>query len=86
MDEAGIKGFDSTSWFGLIGPAGLPGEVVTRLNQAMRKASEDKSLRDQLSAVGCDPDFLDAAKTSDKVIADHAKWGRVIRDAKITAE
>jgi tripartite-type tricarboxylate transporter receptor subunit TctC len=46
MDEAGVKGFDSNAWYGLLGPAGMPPEVVARINQAMAKAAEDKSLRE----------------------------------------
>src|SRR5438270_10124877 len=38
MEEAGLKGFDSTAWYGRLGPAGLPHEVVTRWTQALAKA------------------------------------------------
>ena len=86
MDEAGLKGFDSTAWYGLVGPAGLAPEVVSRLSQALLKAGEDKSLREQLNATGCDADFLDAAQTVDKIKADLAKWARVINEAEIKAE
>src|SRR6478735_3743024 len=44
MDEAGLKGFDSTAWYGLLGPAGLPREAVERLTQALAKAGGDKDL------------------------------------------
>lgn len=86
MDEVGLKGFDSTAWYGLLGPAGLAPEVVSRLTQALLKAGEDKSLRDQLNATGCDADFLSPAQTLDKIRADLAKWGRVVKDANIKAE
>jgi len=86
MDEAGLKGFDSTAWYGLVGPARLRPEVVSRLSQALLKAGEDKALRDQLNATGCDPDFLDPAQTVDKIKADFAKWGRVIKEASIKAD
>jgi tripartite-type tricarboxylate transporter receptor subunit TctC len=86
MDEVGLKGFDSTAWYGLVGPARLPPEVVSRLTQALQKAGEDKPLRDQLNATGCDPDFLNPAQTVDKIKADFAKWGRVIKEANIRAD
>jgi tripartite-type tricarboxylate transporter receptor subunit TctC len=86
MDEAGLKGFDSTAWYGLVGPAGLAPEVISRLRQALRKAGEDRSLREQLNATGCDADFLDPAQTVDKIKADLAKWARVIKEADIKAE
>jgi tripartite-type tricarboxylate transporter receptor subunit TctC len=86
MDEAGVKGFDSTAWYGLVGPASLAPELVSRLSQALLKAGEDKSLREQLNATGCDADFLDPAQTVDKIKADLAKWARVIKEADIKAE
>jgi tripartite-type tricarboxylate transporter receptor subunit TctC len=86
MDELGLKGFESTAWYGLIGPAGLPPEVVSRLSQALAKAGEDKNLREQLNATGCDADFLNPAQTVDKIRADYAKWGRVIKEANIKVD
>ena len=52
FDELGYKGFDSTGWFELMGPAGLPPEVVTRLSQALLKAGEDKTLQEQFKQLG----------------------------------
>src|SRR5207248_2364197 len=46
MDEVGLKGFDSTAWYGLLGPAGLSQEVVTRITQALARAGSDRSLLD----------------------------------------
>jgi len=86
MDEVGLKGFDSTAWYGLVGPAGLPPEVVSRLSRALLKAGEDKNLREQLNATGCDADFLTPAQTVDKIKADLAKWGRVVKEANIRAD
>ena len=86
MDELGLKGFDSTAWYGLIGPAGLPPEVISRLTQALAKAGEDKNLQNQLNATGCDAEFLTPARTVDKIKADFAKWGRVVKEANIKAE
>jgi tripartite-type tricarboxylate transporter receptor subunit TctC len=86
MDEAGLKGFDSTAWYGLLGPARLPPEVAARLSKALLKAGEDTKLRDQLNATGCDPDFLTPAQTVQKVRTDLVKWGGVIRDANIKAD
>jgi len=86
MDELGIKGFESTAWYGLLGPAGLPPEVSSRLSQALLKAGEDKNLREQINATGCDVDFLSPAQTVDKIKADSVKWGRVIKEANIKVD
>ncbi|MCX7154392.1 MAG: tripartite tricarboxylate transporter substrate binding protein [Betaproteobacteria bacterium] len=86
MDEAGIKGFDSTAWYGLLGPVGMPPEVVARISQAMAKAAEDKTLREQINATGCDVEFLSSAQTIEKIKVDLVKWGKVVKDANIKAE
>ena len=86
MDESGLKGFDSTAWYGLLGPAGLPPEVAARLSRALLKAGEDKALHEQLNATGCDAEFLTPAQTVEKVGADSAKWGRVVKEANIKVD
>ena len=86
LDELGYKGFDSTGWFELMGPAGLPPEVVTRLSQALLKAGEDKNLQEQFKQLGCDAEFMTPAQTLEKIKNDHAKWGKVIKEANIKAE
>jgi len=86
MDEVGLKGFDSTAWYGLLGPAGLPQEVVTRWTQALAKAGADKAVMDQINATVCDAEILPPAKTVERIKADYEKWGRVVRDANIRAD
>jgi len=86
MDEVGIKGFDSTAWYGLLGPAGLPADVVARLSQALLKAGEDKVLQEQLNATGCDAEFLTPGQTVEKIRADAAKWGKVVKEANIKVD
>ena len=86
FDELGYKGFESVSWYGLMGPAGLPAEVITRLTRALNKVGEDKAVMDQINATGCDAEILSADQTLDKIRADSAKWSKVIKDANIKAE
>src|SRR5687767_11613957 len=86
MDELGLKGFDSTAWYGLLGPAGLPQEVVTRWTQALAKVGADKAVMEQINATGCDAEILPPAKTVERIKADYEKWGRVVKDANIRAD
>jgi tripartite-type tricarboxylate transporter receptor subunit TctC len=86
MDELGLKGFESTAWYGLLGPAGLPQEVVTRWTQALAKAAQDKATVDLINATGCDVEVMPPERTVEKIRADAAKWGGVVKDAKIKAE
>ena len=86
MDELGLKGFDSTAWYGLLGPAGLPREAVERLTSALAKAGADKDLVARINATGCDTEILPPAQTVEKIKADYVKWGRVVKEANIKAE
>jgi tripartite-type tricarboxylate transporter receptor subunit TctC len=86
MDELGLKGFDSNAWYGLIGPAGLPQEVVAKWTQALATAGKDKAAMDAINATGCDAEILPAAATVEKIKVDSAKWGKVVKDANIRAE
>src|SRR5215510_11221313 len=86
MDELGLKGFDSTAWYGLLGPAGLPSEVVARLTQALAKAGADKELLAQINATGCDTEILTPEQTVERIKADYVKWGGVVKEANIRAE
>jgi tripartite-type tricarboxylate transporter receptor subunit TctC len=86
MDEVGLKDFDSTAWYGILGPAGLPAEVVGRWTQALAKVGADKAALEPINATGCDAQILPPEKTIEKIKADSAKWGRVVREASIKAE
>ena len=84
MDEAGLKGFDSTAWYGLLGPAGLPAEVVKRWTDALAKVGKDTI--ELINATGCDTEILSPAKTVERIKTDYEKWGRVVREANIKPE
>src|SRR3954468_17826271 len=86
MDEVGLKGFDSNAWYGLLGPAGLPREVVTKWTQVLAKAGADKTVMDQINATGCDAEIQSPAATVERVKNDYVKWGRVVKEANIRAD
>jgi len=86
MDEAGLKGFDSTAWYGILGPAGLPSDVVNRWTRALARVGADKAALEPINATGCDAQILSPEKTVERIKADYAKWGNVIKDAGIKAE
>ncbi|MFN0182828.1 MAG: Bug family tripartite tricarboxylate transporter substrate binding protein [Aquabacterium sp.] len=78
FSEAGISGVDATTWFGLFAPAGTPKEVVDRLQRDA--ATSLRNLKDHLAkggdeAIGSTPDEFAA-----HVRAEHAKWGKLIKD------
>jgi tripartite-type tricarboxylate transporter receptor subunit TctC len=85
LTEAGIKGSDVETWFGLTAPAATPREIVQRLNAEVRKALAASDLQQRfaelsLSVTPSSPEELDALIKSEAV-----RWGDVIRRANIRA-
>ena len=81
MQEAGVPGYESTIWFGIVAPAATPAPIVNRLSQEMAKALAQPLLRERLSTVnliGSTPDEFSA-----HIRAEIPKWRKVIESAKI---
>jgi tripartite-type tricarboxylate transporter receptor subunit TctC len=55
LAEAGVAGYDMSTWYGLVGPANIPPDVVKRLNQELRNVLQDPQVRNKMIAQGVDP-------------------------------
>lgn len=81
--EQGFPGFDATGWFGLLGPVGIPAEIVARLNAEVVRALQAPDVRERVLATGVEPNPGSADEFNRAMRAEHAKWGKLIRDAGI---
>ena len=86
MAEAGVKGYDAASWFGLFAPAGTPAEVVDKLSEETRRILALPDVRDKLLGLGAQPSGSSPEEFARFVEAEIAKWGRVIRSANVTIQ
>src|SRR3954469_5230621 len=86
MSEAGVPGFDSTAWFALFGPAGLPTEIRTRLHEAAVAAVKAPDARERLAAAGAEISGAGGDELASLIRGDIAKWGRVVKAGNIKAE
>ena len=86
MDEAGVKGYEFSTWYGLLVPAGTPAAVITRLNAETRKAIESSATREQFAAQGLEPAASSAQEFGEYLRSEIAKWGKVIRAAGVVPE
>ena len=84
--ESGLSGFEVTSWYGLWVPAGTPAAVVQKLNDAVVKAFADPELKDMWAKLGADPGGSSPEAFRALIDKDVAKWGKVVREAKVTLE
>ena len=78
-----MDGFVVDGWNGLLGPKGMPGDVVTRLNSAVRIALGDPEVKHKLANLG----LLGAGGSADDfakfIDAENKRWGTVVKEANI---
>ena len=83
--ESGVPGYESGSWYGIIGPAGVPRTVVARLNTEITAVLGTAEFREQLMAAGADPMTTTPEQFAAYIKTEIAKWAKVIKlDRKST--
>jgi tripartite-type tricarboxylate transporter receptor subunit TctC len=86
MAEAGLPGFEASSWFGMAAPSGTPQALISRMNAAILAALAEPGLRERLAGAGAEPGKLDAAAFTQFVAAERERWGRVVRASGARAD
>ena len=81
-----LPGYESSTWFGLFGPRGLPADVVTRVNTAANQVLRDPEVVEKLKSLGIEPVGGTPAQFSTMLGNELAKWKKIIQDRKITLE
>jgi tripartite-type tricarboxylate transporter receptor subunit TctC len=84
--EAGVPGYEFSSWFGVFAPAGTPTEIVTRLNGEIVKILNTPEMKDRLSREGAEVSASTAEQFGAYLKAETTKWGKVIKQAGIRAD
>lgn len=79
--ESGYPGFESTAWWGIYGPAGLPAPILTVLVREIEKIAMGAAMREKLGPLGVAPRVLTAAAFADFQRSETAKWGKAVRDS-----
>jgi len=82
VEEVGgpaLKGFEASSWFGLLAPAGTPADVVSRIQQEVAKALATPAVKEKLLAQGAIPGGNSPAEFAKFIDAEHAKWAKVVK-------
>lgn len=85
--EVGIRGFDVTNWYAIMGPRGLPREVVEKMNEAVHKAMQDPMIRPKLEAQGVQFGGPQTPEEFDRFLkAEIGKYARLTRELDVKAE
>ncbi|HEY2256161.1 MAG TPA: tripartite tricarboxylate transporter substrate binding protein [Variovorax sp.] len=81
--EAGLPGYDSTGWFGVVAPADTPAPIVARLNAAIVAALGDPQIQSAMRGLGVEPAPDTPQAFGDYIAAETRKWSKVIQTANI---
>ncbi len=84
--EAGLAGYDSTGWFGVVAPAGTPNAIVERLSAEINATLGDEQIKASMRNLGVEPAPSRPAAFEAYIRAETQKWARVIQQANIKIE
>jgi tripartite-type tricarboxylate transporter receptor subunit TctC len=86
MIELGVADFEVGTWSGLIGPRGVPPDVVKKINDAVFAAVNDPIVKQRLVEEGAEVKLMSPAEFGNFMRAENARWVKVVRDAGITPQ
>jgi tripartite-type tricarboxylate transporter receptor subunit TctC len=86
MDEVGLPGFDATTWYGLVAPAGTPAEIIDVLHHTSATALEDPKLRRIMANLGIDVVGSTPGQFDTYIKAEIPKWAEVVRRSDANGE
>lgn len=84
--EAGVPGYEASSWYGILVPAATPKAVIMKLDKAIRSGLQNKALREKLIEQGMDPVDMGPDEFGNFILTEIDKWASIIDRAQIRAE
>jgi len=79
--EAGVPGFEATTWHGVVVPAGTAAAVIIRLNEEINLVLNEKDLKDRLTALGAEVATGTPKQFADYIARETPKWAKVVKDS-----
>ena len=86
LDEAGLKGFNIGTWFGVLAPAATPKDIVTRLNTEMVKIIQSPEFRKRMAEIGAEPIGDTADHMAAQIKSETDKFAKLVKEAKVVIE
>jgi tripartite-type tricarboxylate transporter receptor subunit TctC len=77
--EAGVPGYEATTWTGIVAPIGLPKPILARLNAELNRAVASPAFKEKALAIGSEPQGSTPEQFGDFIRKEYAKWGDVIK-------
>ena len=79
FDELGLKGYEATTWFGLLAPAGTPGDIISRLSAAARKVVASEEMKQRMLGQGLEPVGNPPEQFARLIKQEVPKWAKVVK-------
>lgn len=79
LDELGYKGFDISSWWGLLAPKGTPAAVIEQINAEVNRGLQSAPVRESLARLGADPTGGTPAQFKEQIHGELARWAQVVK-------
>lgn len=86
LDEAGLKGFNLGTWFGVLAPAATPKDIVTRLNTEMVKIIHSPDFRQRMADIGAEPIGNTPEQMAQQIKDDTERFAKLVKEAKVSIE
>jgi tripartite-type tricarboxylate transporter receptor subunit TctC len=86
LDEAGLKGFNLGTWFGVLAPAATPRDILARLNTEMVKVIQSPEFRRRMEEIGAEPVGNSAEQMAAQVRSETEKFAKLVKDAKVSID
>ena len=86
LEEAGLKGFDIGTWFGVLAPAATPKEIVARLNTEMVKIIRSPDFAQRMQAIGAEPLGGTQEEMARQIREETAKFGKLVKEGGVAIE
>ncbi len=86
MDQAGVKGYESLSWTGIVVPGGTPPAVIERLNHEVNLILQEPQVLKKLDELGARPTGGSQQAFAAHIESERTKWGKIVREAHIQAQ
>ena len=83
LDQAGLKGFDAMQWYGVVGPAGMPADIVAKLNSTLNTVLKSPDLAEKLSSEALQPQPMSPDQFRRYIADEVARWGKFARERGI---
>ena len=86
LEEAGLKGFDIGTWFGVLAPAGTPKDIVAKLNAEMVKVIQSPEFKKQMEEIGAMTIGDSADQMAARIKGETEKFGKLVKEANVVIE